>query len=505
MTRLDDPFWTIFDVGLDMPTSNTEDVVLKHYDQIRARFKSQEDSSQPQYSTPLTDKHGFYLNRASLTETITGVDKLFYTLVNGIMDDPDYALKKDSKIYEKMLRDPQIYYCLMVRKFAISSLPWTVVPPPSYAQDPTAIALAEAAERRLQQIPRFTELLDNVLDALLPGLSVNELVWQLKGDQYVVRDHLPVYKDRFKFTKDGILRLLSPRSPTSGEALPPYKFISFTFNTTDGSWYRPEEIGHRYYGRGLADTPLYHYFYFKMLALKYLMKTIERYGMPFKIFYTGSSNAAMASKMDQIMLALKNDSVVGIPGKKGEVDVEVTQSPSKGGQSANIFMSFIAYLDGLITKTILGQELMTEMPSVGSFAAAAVHRSVFGFISNRDREMMKDILNSTLLRFDAQLNTPNIPEELYPQFDFKKSPLEDAAGFLQTVGMAVDLGLPVGERQVREFTGLRAPAMDEQPLVRPPVTTIPGMPGTAEQSIPTTQPKKKDDKNESSKSTSKKS
>jgi len=436
--------------------------ITEKYSDIRAAYLARSEGLTT-FSAPVSDPHGFYLSQPGnfLTERFASLDKLFYTLIQGIVEDPDYAVKKDSKIYEKMMRDPQIFYCLYVRKAAVSCLPWLVKPPAGLETDPTVQNIAKSAEKRLHQIPRFVELMDNIQDALLPGLSVNELVWKVdeKG-AYIVKDHYPVNKDRVKFDRDGRLYLLSPKAPTTGTLCPPYKFITHLFNTTDGSWKQPETGGYSYYGRGLADTPLYHYFYFKMMALKFMMKELERYGIPFKIVYTGPQNQQLAEKMTEIMLALKNDSVVVIPGKKGDVAVDI----AKTNRSGNTFALFINYVDSLITKTILGQELMTEMPGVGSYAAAAVHRSVFGIINEQDRMSIRDTLNRTLMRYDAQLNTPNIKEECYPVFDFAKSPVEDISNFLDTVKMATSLGLSVSEGQIREYTGLREPLPGERVL-----------------------------------------
>ena len=434
--------------------------VTENYSDIRAAYLARTGGGGA-ISSPLSDRHGFFLSQPGnfLTERFAGLDKLFYQLVMGIVEDPDFAVRKDSKIYDKMMRDPQIFYCLYVRKAAVSSLPWLVKPADGMEQDTMAQSIAKKTEVRLKKLPRFSELLDNIQDALLPGLSINELVWKL-GDQgeYLVKDHFPVNKDRVKFDKQGRLYLLAPQAPTTGTLCPPYKFIKHVFNVTDGSWKSPETGGYSYYGRGLADTPLYHYFYFKMMAMKFMLKELERYGIPLKILYTGPQNQQLAEKLSEIMAALKNDSTVMIPGKKGEIQVDI----AKTTRSGNMFALFINYVDSLITKTILGQELMTEMPGVGSYAAAAVHKSVFGIINEQDRMLIRDTLNRTLLRYDAQLNTPSIKEEYYPTFDFKKSPIEDVTGFLDTVETAARLNIPIAIKQVREFTGLREPMEGEE-------------------------------------------
>lgn len=440
--------------------------VLDKYDDTRAKYKSMAEGTMSALRSPITDHHGFFLGQQNwLTERFAGLDKLFYTLIQGIVEDPDYAVKKDTKIYDKMMRDPQIFYCLAVRKAATSSLPWILKPPDGMENDSMAQKIAAMVEKRLKRIPRFSELLDNILDALLPGLSVNELVWKVgtKGE-YVVAEHYPINKDRILFDKDGNPRLRSPRAPTVGLEVPPYKFITHTFNVTDGSWKAPETAGYAFYGKGLADTPLYHYFYFKMLALKFLMKELERFGLPFKIIYSGPQNEKLAAKMAQIMAALKNDAVVSIPGKKGEINVDVVRATRSG----NIFMLFLNYVDTLITKAILGQELMTEMPGVGSYAAAQIHRSVFATLSERDRLLVRDTLSRTIVRYDLQLNAPNLAEEYYPIFDFKHAAVEDTSVFLDTVESAVNMGIAVSEKQVREFTGLREPLEGEKVVQRRP-------------------------------------
>jgi phage gp29-like protein len=63
------------------------------------------------------------------------------------------------------------------------------------------------------------------------------------------------------------------------------------------------------------------------------------------------------------------------------------------------------------------------------------------------------------------LNTPSISPEYIPEFDFKKSAIDETAQFIQTVQMVVNnLGLEVSEAQVREYTGLREPAEGEKTI-----------------------------------------
>ena len=432
---------------------------LTQYEDIRARA-NRSDGPQTFSPTLFPSEHGFgRLGMAGqLGQRWTGIDKFFYTLVMGVVDDPDFALKKDPRIYDRMLRDPQIYYCLQVRKAAVIGLEWQAAPAVGMEDDPTAKKTAEECTIRLQKIPRFNELLDNILDATLAGLSVNELCWSVDEEgHYHVSRHFPVNKDRVKFDPEGRVRLLCPANAIAGIEVPQYKFISHVYNTTDGSWTKPEDFGYSFFGRGLADTPLYHYFYFKIQCLQYLLKSLERYGNPFILLFTPSQNELFARKLSSVMQALRNDSVVSIPGKKGEVDVEVVRAMA--GQ--NVFLLFLEYVDRLFTRAILGQELMTEMPGQGSYAAAQVHESVFARLVAYDRSLVEDTLTGTLVTYDMQLNAPTLKKKYYPRFTFKVSDVSSAGAFLEIAQKAVDLGLPVPVAQIRQLTGLAAPNVGE--------------------------------------------
>jgi len=375
--------------------------MLEKYSEIREQFHQFGSPQLPVNYDKMNNQMVYHKQSGTpfLSQRFGKFETLFLTLTQGIVEDPDYAVRKDVRIYDRMSRDPQIFYCLEVRKAATTSLPWTIKPPKGQEKNQTAVDLAERVEKRLRKIPRFTVLIGNILDALLPGLSVNELVWKVNNDgEYVIKDHFPMNKDRFKFDRHGNLRLLTPQASNTGIALPNYKFITHTYRITDGSWKDPETAGYVYYGKGLADTPLYHYFYFKISALKFYLQSLERYGNPAKIFYTGPQNRALAAKMSEIMLALKNDSVAAIPGSKGThgegVSVDIVKTPL----SAAMFKNFLEYVDRLITRAILGQDLMTEnVASVGSRAASAVHKTVFNWIAEADKNLLGDTLDRTLV------------------------------------------------------------------------------------------------------------
>lgn len=74
-------------------------------------------------------------------------------------------------------RDPHYSSVLRTRKMAVASLPVTVV---AGGEDSRAQQCAQDIHR-LMEAPDFGDLVDNALDALGKGYSVNEIMWDRTG------------------------------------------------------------------------------------------------------------------------------------------------------------------------------------------------------------------------------------------------------------------------------------------------------------------------------------
>jgi len=395
------------------------------------------------------------MNMRVLEERYAGIDRLFSTYMMGIVADPDFAKRKDPRIYQRMLRDPVIYSALLVRQLTTAALPWDVE---SVDESEEANQLALGYKQRLSQCRRLSETFQNMLEAILYGLSVIELMWKYTKIGYVVERTYPVMKDRFTFTVNGELRLKTPSYPIRGVSLPFGKFIPHTHDIQDASFDKPDDAGYCFYGMGLADR-LYHIFYFKMTAIRMWLKFLERHGSPFKIAYVREGGTAYDS-MKEILLALQNDTSIAIPGMKGE-DVEIETSRSGGG-GAMTFAGFVSdYCDELITRAILGQTMVTSVPKVGSYALGQVQESVLSRIVNFDKSGIEDTWNYYHVSYDMRFNVPNAPEELYPKLTFRYREPLDVEMYLRVADGVRSMGLPISEQDVREATGFRTPTKGE--------------------------------------------
>ena len=387
------------------------------------------------------------------------IDTLFNAFVYGILEDPDYALKKDRRIYERIERDPCVYSGIQVRALALAGRRWDMVP--TEVGNERQVKLAKEVTQKVKRVRRWAECVRDMQDCLLRGLSVQEIQW--KDSEYfgtkVPTQFHSVNKDRFVFDRLGKLRLRTRGNPVFGEPVPDFKFIPHTFNTSDGSWEAPEEAGYQYFGRGLADT-LYHVFYFKMNALRFWLKYLERHGIPQKIMWHPPHAGAQADKIKTVLDNLQNSSVATIPGKKDEYEVEVIQHSSRATAGFEMFVE--NYCNRWITKVILGQELMTGVPSTGGNRALGdIQQNVFGWIINFDADCLQDTLQYTLIDYIRRLDYPQIPEEVFPKFRFRVMEPPDASSYLAAMQIMIENRVPCALEQAYELTGIRPPLTQE--------------------------------------------
>lgn len=385
-----------------------------------------------------------------------GLDKLFGAYQHNVVEDPDIALRKDPKFYERIARDPQVTSNMLIRETATATLNWHLEPADPSNKD--AVVIAELSEKRVRKIPHLFKLFRRSLRAILKGMSIVELLWNFNREtaEFTVNKHFPVSKDRIAVLPNGEYRLRTQHSPNYGKKLPPFKYIVHLHDIEDATWREPYDTTRLYHGRGLADR-LYYIIYFKNNALRFLLRALERHSNPQKIFYIPPGHKM---NLETVAKASENDVTMFLPAEKGKagtpgIDVDVLDL--KGG-GYPVFQTFIdEYCDRHITKVILGQTLTTDVPDVGSYSLGNVHQDTFNKLVYWDETALSETLTDSLIKYDVMLNHPTLPRSLYPRFKFDYVDISDIAGFLETVQTAIGLGLNVSENQFRQVTGIKKP------------------------------------------------
>lgn len=344
-----------------------------------------------------------------------------------LLDNPDEVLRSESRgrgvrLYEDLERDPHLFACLSSRKLAVAGQDWKIQPATTQPEDIEAAAFCRDTLERTN----LREGLLALLDALLKGFAVCELMWERQGDHIVPAELRPRAQHRFLFDEAGELRLLTPESPVEGEALPERKFVVFSVGSKTGSPY----------GSGLGQK-LFWPVWFKKHGLKYWMIFAERFGAPTVIgkYPPGASPEQQAALLEAIG-AIQQETGIKIPDT---MDIELLEAVRSS--SVNTYAELLHYVNAEISKVVLGQTLTTQEGTSGSYSLGRVHAEVRGDIIRADSRTLAECLSRTLLAWLTLFNFPGRPA---PRFEFV-SP-GDAAGLEAAERDRVlfrDLGLPV--------------------------------------------------------------
>ncbi|WP_142851045.1 DUF935 family protein, partial [Telmatospirillum sp. J64-1] len=302
-----------------------------------------------------------------------------------ILATPDPVLDSlggDLKHYRALLRDHQVKSCWQQRQRAITAAEWEVEPGGTSAQDKAA---AEFLDEQLRRIG-FDRVCAKMLHGQYFGYAVGECLWARDGSRITLEAIRVRKPERFRFGRDGALRLVTRTSP-AGEVMPPAKFWVFTAEGDN------DDDPH---GLGLAHY-LYWPVFLKRNAAKFWAIALEKFGMPTAVghYPQGTTNSEIA-KLLSSLLALHGQAAVAFPeGFQAKLLEAVRTS---GGDHD----TFVRYWDAAIAKIILSQTMTTDDGS--SRSQAEVHESVRDDVVQGDADLQCESFNDQVARWLTEWN-----------------------------------------------------------------------------------------------------
>jgi phage gp29-like protein len=332
-------------------------------------------------------------NMAELKQEIATVDKdILFPSFDGILRNlaDDTLLTRGGgeglKIYDNLERDGSVYGYLGKRKLAVTARPWEVVPGGPGRKEKKA---AELVKTMLEAVG-FDRLCKNLMDAVLKGFAVAEILWETDGATVFPREIKAKNQRRFHFAADGSLRLLTPQDMYQGEPVPDRKFIVHTFGDKDGSPY----------GLGLG-TRLFWYVLFKREDFRSWLLFLDKFASPTAVGkYPHGAQPPEQQKLLDALAAIARDAGVIIP-EGMTVELLEAQRSTAGSHEA-----FCRYLDEQIGLIILG-DAPGAKDSGGALASAAILRNEVRLeLVADDADLLSATLNQTLLRWITELNVP---------------------------------------------------------------------------------------------------
>ncbi|MEW9901043.1 DUF935 family protein [Chitinivorax sp. PXF-14] len=309
---------------------------------------------------------------------------------------------KSYKIYDEIERDCHAYGVLQKRKLAVVARPWQVDPASDDALDIKAADMVRAqlaaigvparddAGEQVVVASNFDLVCYNLLDAILKGFAVGEIMWDTDGREIVVREVRPRDQRRFNFDVDFKLRLKTWAQLMPGEPVPPRKFIVHAFGAKDGSPF----------GMGLGSR-LFWPVLFKRQDITFWLTFLDKFGSPTAIGkYPNGTPPDDQDKLLDALGAIAQDAGVTIPD--GMV-IDLLEAKRGGTVS---YEQFARYMDEEMTFAVLG-ESPTSKGSGGALASAAVAREEVRLeLVQADADLLSATLNATLSPWLTAYNCP---------------------------------------------------------------------------------------------------
>ncbi|WP_334158664.1 DUF935 domain-containing protein [Oryzomicrobium sp.] len=381
------------------------------------------------------------------------------------------------KIYDDIERDCHAYGLLQKRKLAVVARPWQVDPA---SEDPRDVQAADMVRAQLANIgvpaldtpgdqvvvaSNFDLVCYNLLDALLKGFAVGEIMWGRDGSEVVVREVRSRDQRRFNFDVDYKLRLKTFQNLIPGDPVPARKFIVHSFGAKDGSPY----------GHGLGSR-LFWPAFFKRQDITFWLTFLDKFGSPTAVGkYPNGTTESDKSKLLSALGAIAQDAGVTIP--EGMI-IEYLEAQRSGTVS---YEQFCRYMDEEMTFAVLG-ESPTSKGSGGALASAAVAREEVRLeLVQADADLLSATLNATLSPWLTAYNCPGArPPKIWRQV---KRP-EDLKARSERDKNIHGIGFRPTLEQIQEDYGGKwevVPASGQKPILPPPADFAEGGESFADQ------------------------
>lgn len=369
-------------------------------------------------------------------------------------NDPLLLEKGDlnGEIYRDLKRDGKVFACMQKRKHALIGEEVQVVPVLEGEAGLKDAAIVSGILKRCA----FDQVCMDLLDALLRGFAVSEIVWTVRDGYYVPARIVKRAQKRFRYVLDEAgtpqLRMLTREAMTAGVELPDRKFIVHRVNPEDDNPY----------GTGLG-LQIFWAVFFKRKGLVSWNKLNDRFGTPTP-WGKHPRNASPKEKatLFAALKALSNDGVVMTP--EGAA-IELLESKMTGTVTTQ--QALCTYMDDWIAEVVLGQE--PRAGGGGALAASSKERTNVRLdLVQADSDLLSATLNETLIKWICELNglaMCQVSREIAEE--------EDKKAESETDKNVSEMGFELSEEAVREKYGegwsRKAPPSMPAPAAAPPV------------------------------------
>lgn len=340
-------------------------------------------------------------------------------LYGDIIPNPDKVLLtrgrgRNLEIYEDLETDAHVRTVISKRKRAVTSREWFV----NEADGSEEATKSAELVRKCLNLINLDRLTEDLLDAVLKGYSVAEIMWGYDENEKIIRP-LEIRSrkpQRFIFKQaenDCELRLLTLDSPIDGIEVPERKFIVFTY---DRRFDNP-------YGFGLGNS-LFWPVLFKRKGITFWLTFCDKFGSPTSVGkYPASASDSERATLREALEAIANDYGIIVPEGMEVSLLEASKA------STDTYEKLARFMDEQISEIVLGETGSTNQSNGGgSRARDQVGNEIRLETAKADADMLCQVLNDSLVRWIVELNMPGAPlPKLWRDFE-EGEDLKEKAG-----------------------------------------------------------------------------
>lgn len=283
-----------------------------------------------------------------------------------------------------------------------------------------------------------------LLNALLYGISVSEVIWKKEEGLLIPADFIPVPRQLIRFSKFETGDRYTPILITNNQPLnTPYKFIIHRNDRGMGS------------AEGLSILrQVYWPWQFKKLGFKFWTMAAERIGVPsiLALFETKTDVEAQkrANLLADILHQIRSGSSLALGNVK-----EVKYLNAEG--AIKDFDVLINTCNTEISYGLTGQSLTTNEAQYGTRANAVLHDDTFAAVITKDAQALQSSIQ-VLYDWFAELNFPGKKPLAFEIDAGESAPWE-------MITKAVELGIPVSKRALYNRHKLPEPENEEDSFI----------------------------------------
>jgi phage gp29-like protein len=338
---------------------------------------------------------------------------------------------------------------------------------------PLAEEIALFVQTALSLIPLRVVPVSNILEAVVKGVAINEILWEQVTRGPLAGAWLPVDlidRPMWRFGWSAIdksLHIVANPGRIAPVPAPPMKFQVLSYGTKDNPW-----------GRALLDR-LYWVWFLKRHASKYWAIFVERFAQPLtKGTYPFKAGQDLVNKENEdrllaILNSIRTGSSIALP--EG-LDITFLEA-SRGGDAS--YSSFVSWLERAEALLMLGEVDTSGLAKgAGSFAKALISNEVRLETVQHDAHLLGSFESDTLVRWLVLLNFG--PDAPIPKSVYDSTDAADRSQRMQGIERALNDGVAVPLAYYRMTMRVPVP-VDREPVVEPkpaPQAASPELRGT---------------------------